>query len=200
MALDFPSGIGKVSIYWQPSSTVVSSTSLFTKVTQSYAYSGKKRLVSIEIPPLVIKQAKELHAFFCRLNGSEGTFLIGDGAGAESSGNYTGEIITVTNVSSDRSQITVSGFLPNVDEVLAAGDWIGVRNRLYTVTNSIDSDTNGHATIDLWPNAKPTLATSDTLAINDAKGEFRLTSWPAYGSEVYLLQSGFILEAEEVVT
>ena len=197
--ITLPSTPGPVSIKWSPISVVNEQESPFSLVSKVYAWSGQKRYVTVQLPPLNIDQAKEWSTFPYQLNGIEGTFYLRDEIGKYLRGFASG-VGRVKGANQTGIDLITDGWLPFTLDLFKRGDWIQVGSRLHTVLKDVDSSSTGEATLTLWPRIRT--APADNLVIpygEDAIGIFRLVSFPEYGWDVDLLMNGFAFQAKEAI-
>ena len=77
--------------------------------------------------------------------------------------------------------------------VFRAGDYIqlgsGSTARLHKILTDTNSDSEGKATLDIWPSLRSSPSNDDVVTIKDAKGVFRLATgqqaWSINSSDVY---------------
>lgn len=188
MILPLPSSPGFVSLAIKPESSVATSESGFSRKVQAYDWGGKRWNVTASLGVMSERDAKEWRAFFLRLNGKAGTFYLGDSAHGDPLGAALG---SPTLSAFAGNSMSVTGLAPSVVEQLAAGDWLQIGDRLYTVLESVDSDATGAATFTVWPSVPAGTALGVPVIIRGAVGEFRLTGFPEQTSRLDKLQAGF---------
>lgn len=90
------------------------------------------------------------------------------------------------------------------NNVFRAGDYIqlgsGSTAKLYKILTDTNSDSNGKATLDIWPSLRSSPSNEAVVTVQDAKGVFRLSSgtqsWYINSSGIYNIS----FEAMEVIT
>lgn len=199
MSLTHPTTPGFKEIEWLSESKVVLSESAFTFSQQVYAWPGKRRKVTATLPPMAVDLAKKWMGFFHSCNGPENTFFFYPTIDKTSSGNYSNETVTVDSINSARGEITVSGFTASVSDILLAGDWLSIRDRLYTVKEDLSSDGSGNGVIKVWPQAENAVVASDSVEIQNPRGVFRLTAMPSNIWTVNSLSRGITFNAVESI-
>jgi len=197
--IDHPTSPGFTGIKWSPRSAVATQESPFTFHEKTYVWAGQQRIVGIELPAMAMSDAKQWSTFGLELNGSEGTFYLRDSLGKYAQGAVTG-IGYVKGASQTGQDLITDGWAANVSGLFKKGDWIQVGTRLHTVLVDADSNASGEATLSLWPKIRT--APADNLELpygENAKGLFRLTSFPEFGWDVSRLMVGFTFQAKEVI-
>lgn len=102
------------------------------------------------------------------------------GSGWQASGGATVTVTPPKHASSAArsSTISIDGFLPMAERVLAAGDYIqagsGSTQRLYKVLTDADADTGGAVSVDVFPTVREAIADNTELSVIQCKGVFRL--------------------------
>lgn len=177
-------------------------TSPFTLSEQVQRHAGQRWGLSVSLPPMKRDAAEEWIAFLVALNGIEGTFVMGDPAGAAPRGVATGTPL-VDGGGQTGGVLNTKGWTASQTGILKAGDWIQLGSasapRLHKVLTDADSDGAGLASLDIWPNLRASPADNDPITISSAKGLFRLAGndqeWPVDEALFY----GIDFEAVEVV-
>lgn len=159
-------------------SVVAVSTSPYTYVDQVYAWPGQRWHFQVQYSALSREEAEELISRLIALNGREGTLLVGDASARTPRGAASGNPV-VDGADQSGNTLAVRGFTPSVSGQLKRGDYLqigdGSAARLYKCLSDADSDADGKAVLDIWPNLRPPApADGAALIFNDAKGVFRL--------------------------
>lgn len=145
----------------------------FTLVTQVQEYQGQAWLADVTLPFLTRAQAEPWHAWLLALNGSVGTFLLGDPLATLPQGAATGT--PLVNGGSQTGKILVTdGWNPSVTNILKAGDYIQIANRLYKIMQDVSSDGSGNASLDIFPRLRESPADNTSIVTVSPKGLFRL--------------------------
>lgn len=205
--LDFPD-LDIVAIRHSPRSAVTASRSPFSYAGDVQVYAGQRRVWRVELAPLTRESEQAaLEGFLMRLNGREGTFLLGDpvrGAprGAYDAGSDTPLLDSsgspAGNQARDRVLVT-DGWRNSGTGLLLQGDMIqlgsGATASLHTVLSDVDSDGTGAAEIDIWPGLRRTPNDNEALTLSAPKGLWKLVEAPDYDADpgVY----GVTLDIEE---
>jgi hypothetical protein len=180
--LDFPTITGVDSIKMMASDIVGMNISPFSGAQQVYRYTGQFWSADIALPPMKREKAEYWISFFLKLNGSYGTFLMGDPLGATARGVATGTPV-INGASQTGGSLVTDGWTPGTTGILKAGDYIqlgaGATSRLHKVLDDVDSDGSGNATLQIWPDLRESPSDNATITVTNAKGVFRLTSTQA---------------------
>ena len=173
------------------------SQSPFTAAQQVYKYSGQYWEADISLPPMKREVAEYWISFLLKLNGSYGTFLLGDPIGATARGVATGTPL-VKGASQSGNTLETDGWTTSVTGILKAGDYIqlgsGSTAKLHKVLDDVNSDGSGNATLTIFPDIRTSPADNSAIVVTSAKGVFRLTSgqtmWDINEASVYGITFG----------
>lgn len=173
------------------------SQSPFTAAQQVYKYSGQYWEADISLPPMKREVAEYWISFLLKLNGSYGTFLLGDPIGATARGVATGTPL-VNGGSQGGNTLVTDGWTSGVTGILKAGDYIqlgsGSTAKLHKVLDDVNSDGSGNATLTIFPDIRTSPADNSAIVVTSAKGVFRLTSgqtmWDINEASVYGITFG----------
>jgi hypothetical protein len=185
MAITYPLSLPTVTgirrVRFTMRSVVAIARSPFTLDSQVQAHQGQRWEAEVVLPPMARANAEMWLAFLAKLNGPEGTFLLGDLAAASPRGAATGTPL-VNGGGQTGNDLVTDGWTPSVTGILKAGDYIqlgaGATARLHKVLDDADSDAGGNATLTLWPKVTSSGSPADNAAIvtSSAQGVFRLAS------------------------
>lgn len=191
MAISYPLSLPSTDIAQVrlvANSMVGISQSPFTAVQQVYKYTGQYWEADISLPPMKRAVAEYWISFLLKLNGSYGTFLLGDPNGATPRGVATGTPL-VKGANQTGSDLITDGWTISTTGILKAGDYIQIGNYLHKVLDDVNSDSSGNATLTLFPDLRTSPADNATITVNSAKGLFRLssgqTSWDINEASIY---------------
>lgn len=173
------------------------SQSPFTAAQQVYKYSGQYWEADISLPPMKREVAEYWISFLLKLNGSYGTFLLGDPIGATARGVATGTPL-VKGASQGGNTLETDGWTSGVTGILKAGDYIqlgsGSTAKLHKVLDDVNSDGSGNATLTIFPDLRTSPADNAAIVVTSAKGVFRLTSgqtmWDINEASIYGITFG----------
>ena len=149
----------------------------FTFAEDIYDYPGRQWVAQVSLRRMNAAEAKAWSAFFARLDGRVGTFLLGSQLKAQPKGNPAGTP-RVKGAGQTGGELLTDGWTPDAPLVLAAGDHIqigsGLSARLYEVKENVDADAGGEATLKLWPRLYFAHADDEPIVTAGARGLFRL--------------------------
>ncbi|MCH8156488.1 MAG: hypothetical protein IID18_01840 [Nitrospinae bacterium] len=197
--LAMPTNRKPAGVRFTPFSVVGVSRSPFSLAQQVQEFDGQMWQAEVDLPKMFRNQAEEWIAFFLKLNGMRGTFLLGDPAGTLPRGVGTGTpLVKGAGQAARQDQLITDGWTISTTGILKAGDWLqigtGSSSHLHKVLDDADSDASGDATLTLWPKLREIPNDNETLSVNDAKGVFRLTTnempWELEAPERYQLSFG----------
>lgn len=207
--LDFPSA-AVFAVDYAPQHASAIGRSPFTLKGDVQAYQGQLRRWTVTLAPQQDQDTiAALETFLLKLNGREGTFLLGDPARASARGSYDSGSDTPlldsagspsVNLEGDRVLVT-DGWRSNQTGLLKAGDPIqlgsGATASLHTCLDDVDSDGSGIAEIDIWPRLRRTHADNAPLTITGAKGLWKLAGDPQWSVSPGLIYDGFTFDIVE---
>jgi hypothetical protein len=152
--------------------------------------------MTITLPRMSQQTAAPWRGFMAAAQGVLNVFQIGDPFGVLPQGVAHGApTCTGTNNAQGTNSLVTGGWAASVNNQLMAGDYIQIVNRLYQVTQNVNSDSSGNATIALWPSLREVPPNGTALILNNTKGIFRLgantRTWHADSSR--LVQMSFKL-------
>jgi len=186
--LNTPQSIGIENITLRQVNAVSVSRSPFTYDEQVFQYEGQRWEVDVTVATSLRDLAEPWVAFLSALQGQKGTFRLGDPNGVEPRGVASGSpVVDGSNQSGDT--LDIKGATGSVTGWLLAGDYIQVGNRLYKVLEDVDTNSDGTASLIVWPNVR--FDTDDGIQVitSNTKGLFRLgsnvNSWSINSSNAY---------------
>lgn len=190
LALPTTTGIAKIRL--SANSVVGISMSPFTAKQQVYKYTGQYWEAEISLPPMKRSEAEYWISFLLKLNGSYGTFLLGDPNGATARGVATGTPL-VNGANQTGNELVTDGWTTSTTGILKAGDYIqlgtGASAKLHKVLDDVDSDSSGNATITIWPDLRSAPSDNAAIVVSGAKGVFRLSTnqsdWDVNEASIY---------------
>lgn len=166
------------SIRQRPIAAVAVASSPFTLTEQVQAHQGDRWIMDLGFMPNTRADAEELSAFMLKLNGREGTFLLGVSTATSPRGTPTGAPI-VAGGSQSGKVLNIDGMTASSTGNYLVGDYIqlgsGVLTRLYKILNaSVDADGAGAASIDIWPRLRESPSDNEPIVSTNPRGTFRL--------------------------
>ena len=183
MAITYPLTLPSVGLFRRFSLTTQSanaeSVSPFTFQKQVQTHQGQIWRAGITLAPMRRVKAEQWRSFFLKLNGVQGTFLMGDLAAKLPRGIATGSP-QVDGAGQSGQSLLTKGWTSGITGILLEGDYIqigtGLTSRLYKNLNDVNSDGGGLATLDIWPRLRESPSDSAVIIVNNAEGLFRLDS------------------------
>jgi hypothetical protein len=169
-----------------PSSLVFTNTDFSAPANNPF--SGSQQIVdwqasmlsaSVQLPPMSSDGGgDDWSAFLMECRGMVNAFLIGDPTKKTPRGSMlvTGAAPLVDGASQQGYQLKTKGWQANKTGVLKRGDWVQIIYRLHKVLNDVDTDADGKATLDIYPQIRETPADGQALVTTNAQGLFRLAS------------------------
>ena len=208
--LSIPTTIGIEQIELRANNVVAVSESPFTFVQQTVVHGGQRWEASISIPPVRKDLAEEWVAFLLSLKGRRGTFYLGDPNMATPRGTVLaatsvtlGSATTVGGETVDLTKGTgpaKANFLRAGDYIqIGTGDGVNTPRTLHKVLTDTNLDSNGDATVDIWPHTRAVVASGTSVVHQSPTGVFRLasnvSSWSINNASAY----GISFDAVEVI-
>lgn len=171
--LTMPIKPGFRSIEWAHEVSVGVNQSPFNLTAQRYDWGGTLRIATITLPKMVPQLAKQWAGFFLKCRGPAGSFYLSDSAVAAADDKAKGSPL-INGASQTGTQIITDGWLPARAGILKAADWISIADQLYQLTDDVDTDAAGGATINIEPGIPAAYADDTALEIYAPRGVFRL--------------------------
>ncbi|MEG3640682.1 hypothetical protein [Magnetococcus sp. PR-3] len=184
----------------QKSVTAVSE-SPFTLQRQTQIYAERWQMI-MTIPVMRAAQARLWRVFLSQLSGKAHVFHCGITTETEPEGVGTGLPI-VEGAEQVGFTLNTTGWNPSIAGILKAGDLIqvgqGSLTRLYQLTADAASNSNGQASLSIWPRLRESPSDGVALTIHACKGTFYLDSneprWEVLPGGRYKLDSLALVEA-----
>lgn len=133
---------------------------------------------TLTLPKMTRTQAAQWLAFLMAARGAANCFLIGDPSMITPQGNPQGTPLVDNTITTNNTAMTTAlvtkGWLASTTRLLLPGDYIQIGNRLHVLLNTVNSDSGGAATLQLWPSLREQPANNAPVICNNAKGLFRL--------------------------
>ena len=188
--LTMPSTPAFVSQQWSTIRGTGMSESPFTGGQQTVEFAYAKWKAVLTLPPMRRPQASAWTAFFAKLHGRRGTFLLGDQDAKVpqinkiTAGTITGSVTLSSNADIGDTVLNISG-----TTAFKAGDYIQLGSsssaRLYLVVE----DQGGGSTIQVEPKLKTAVTSGSTVTYDSPQGLFRMDSnelmWDTNAVSVY---------------
>ena len=188
--LTMPSTPAFVSQQWSTIRGTGMSESPFTGGQQTVEFAYAKWKAVLTLPPMRRPQASAWTAFFAKLHGRRGTFLLGDQDAKVpqinkiTAGTINGDVTLSSNADIGDTILNITG-----TTAFKAGDYIQLgsasSSRLYIVVE----DQAGGSTIQVEPKLKASATSGSTVTYNSPQGLFRMDSnelmWDTNAVSVY---------------
>lgn len=225
-----PTHTGIESIRITQTQKVKGTRSPFSLVQQTIAHTGQQWFAEVNLPVMDHADARVWLAWLSALKGPSGTFTMGDPLGAAARGGADDysinglylDLVANFNVdfyaygadggvgyhvdgdSQTGSTLNIQGIAPNATGVLLAGDYVqlgtGSSSRLFMVTSDVDGDSDGKATLNLWPDIRTAPADNDYCYVANCTGLWRLANQEIMWQEIGANQYRISFSAESVVS
>lgn len=180
--LVLPSVGGIAKVRFTARSMVGLSASPWTAKQEIQVHQGQWWEADLVLGRAVRSVGEAWNAFRLKLNGKEGTFLLGDpwasvprGAAKDTPGTPL-----VNGASQTGNALVIDGAPSDVTGWLLEGDYIqlgtGATSQLHKVIEDADTDGGGNATLTIWPDLRSSPADGAAIVVSAAKGVFRLAS------------------------
>lgn len=176
-----------------PRTMVGFNQSPFTGAQQVYAWSGQWLAFQFSLPAMKDAVSGPWEAFFMALNGSEGSFYLGDSVRKVSLGNPSGSWQVGAGAVANSTVLP----LQNGAGSFAVGDWLQVgaatASRLHRVLQV------NVGSVDVFPRLRSAYAQGTAITYTNAKGIFRLAGLPSFRFDRAKVNDGLSFEAVEVL-
>lgn len=201
--LTLPDDDKVAAVTWRPVDVVALSASPFSGVAQVYRHPGQWLQADVTLVPMKRADAEAWVAFFLKLKGAYGTFLLRPPEAKTQLGAMAGAPACDGTQAAAAETLLVRDLTPNASNVWKAGDWIGLAQggttaRLHKVLHDVSADAGGKATLDIWPALRTSYAALAAIAYSQPKGAFRLTGNVPYDIGEALIY-GFGFSAAEAL-
>lgn len=200
--LSLPTHTGIASMNWAAESRVAVTESPFTLSQQVVKHAGQRWAGTYALPAMKREDAEVWNAFLLRLDGSFGTFLMGDPIAATPRGSAASTPGTPVVNGADQTghELAIDGLPASATGYLKSGDYIqlgsGSASKLHKVLEDVDSNASGEATLNIWPDLRSSPSDGATVAVSNAKGVFRLvdntTNWDIGSNSFYAISFSFV--------
>ena len=177
--LAFPTATGVARLRGVYRSVVGVGESPFTFQKQTAEWDGQRIEYDITLPAMTRANAMAWEAFFLKLNGQAGTFLMGPPHETTNRGSFGGTPM-VNGASQTGNTLAIDGASNGVTNWIRQGDWIqtgtGSTSRLRKQLDDANSDGSGNVSLTLWPAIRTALDDNAAIVTSAPKGIFRLAS------------------------
>ncbi len=189
--LDLPDArFASVRLFADQAQTYVESPFSFQGQVQDWG--GARWRAEISLPRLRHTPAQSWQSFLLRLNGMVGTFLMGDPRTCRARG-VGGGVPVVDGAGQTGATLNLRGAPTATVGWLLTGDYVqlgdGATSRLHKVLTSVDTDSSGGATLEIWPELRASPVDGDLITIDNPRGMWRLAepggAWVSGSSGFY---------------
>lgn len=166
---------------------------------QTVEAQGARWMATYSLPPMKRSQAAEWMAFLVQLRGRAGRFYGFDPKGKVPLGRAIAEIPLVKGDSQTGTSLITDGWSPSVANALKKGDYFSVNNELKMITENIDSDSGGNATLVFEPPLRASPTNNQAVTVESATcimmlSDDKQSMWDESTFKLY----GLSFSAEEV--
>jgi len=199
--LNHPVSPGIRNVTWRMHRAAAVMESPFTGSQQVLEWDYALWEAVVELPPMKREQAAEWQAFFMKMRGRVGTFLLADPDAKEPRGAVTGNGLISADASVGDDQVLIDVGQSNLSNALRTGDYVqigeGSSAQLHMVISDTNSNTSGIVIADIEPRIKQEALTGTAVVMQEPKAVFRLDEsvqgWDADQASLY----GFSFSCKE---
>ena len=202
--LDLPTNVGIVGSNWVLKRAVAVSASPFSGVQQVQEYDLALWQATISLPPMKRANAAYWQAFYLRLHGRLGTFLMGDPDAKQPRGTLSGggTLVTTSEVAVYAHEIPVVSSRLN-ETILKAGDYVqlgtGLSAKLHMVVSDATTNGSGTATLVVEPQIKQVVPISASVIFSNPRGLFRMDASELGWDSDHVSRFGFSFSCTEAL-
>jgi len=201
--LNHPTDVGFTATRFAMSRSVAVSESPFTGTQQVHEHDKALWIATVSLPPMKRATAAKWLAFFMKLHGRKGTFLLGDADCKTAQGAITGSVTLNTAIAIGDYDIELSTSLNSTSNVFKAGDYIqidtGSASKLHMIVEDASTNGSGVATVTIEPPIKTAASSGTTVTYSDAKGLFRMDTNELGWDADYLSKFGITFSCTEAL-
>lgn len=178
--LDLPTNVGIIGSGWKLKRAVAVSASPFSGVQQSQEYDLALWQATISLPPMKRADAAYWQAFFLKLHGRSGSFLMGDPDAKQPRGTLSGggSLVTSVSVAMFAHEVPVTCVGRSNQTILKVGDYVqfgaGASAKLHMVVADATTDGSGQTTLIVEPPLKAVVSISESVIFSNPRGVFRM--------------------------
>jgi len=176
--LTHPTDVGFTKSKFSIARAVAVAESPFTGAQQVHEYDKAQWKATITLPPMKRETAAKWIAFFMKLHGRKGTFLLGDPDCKTAQGNITGNVTLGADIGVGDYDISLATSANNITDAFKAGDYIqidtGGSAKLHMIVEDADTNGTGEATVTVEPPIKVARNLGTTVTYAGAQGLFRM--------------------------
>ncbi|MEK9699630.1 MAG: hypothetical protein VW270_27880 [Candidatus Poseidoniales archaeon] len=176
--LSYPTDVGFKASTFSISRTVAVVESPFTGTQQTHEHDRALWKATMSLPPMARSTASKWLAFFMKLHGRKGTFLLGDPDAKTAQGAITGSVTLNADIAIGDYDIELLTSLTSTSDVFKAGDYIQINTgssaKLHMIVEDADTDGSGVATVTVEPPIKTVQTATTDVIYSGAKGVFSM--------------------------
>jgi len=182
--LTVPSSPAPTKLKFAPRFAIGQSESPFTFQGEFFEHMGQQWVMEVSLPPMRKNDAENWISWGLALNGTMGTFYMGDSSNSMPRGSAAGTP-QVNGAGQQRSKtLATKGWTPST-AVLRIGDYIQLGYRLHKVLQDVTSDSSGEAVLDIFPRVRDVLTNGQAIITANPVGTWRLKAgieWDVAGA------------------
>lgn len=201
--LTHPTDVGFKQSKFSIARAVAVAESPFTGAQQVHEYDKAQWKATMTLPPMKRETAAKWIAFFMKLHGRKGTFLLGDPDCKTAQGNITGSVTLGADIDVGDYDISLSTSANNITDAFKAGDYIqidtGGSAKLHMIVEDADTDGTGGATVTVEPPIKVARTLGTTVTYAGAQGLFRMDVSELGWDADYLSRFGVTFSCSEAI-
>lgn len=199
--LSHPTDVGFTSTRFAMSRAVAVAQSPFTGSQQIQEHDMALWIATVSLPPMKRATAAKWLAFFMKLHGRKGTFLLGDADCKTAQGAISGIVTLNAAVAIGDYDVALLTSLNSTSNVFKAGDYIqigtGAASKLHMIVEDASTNGSGVATVTVEPPIKTAASSGTTVTYSDAKGLFRMDANELGWDADYLSRFGVTFSCTE---
>ena len=201
--LDLPSSSFTQS-NWKLKRAIAVSESPFTGAQQVHEYDYALWQAVMTLPPQKRSTAADWTAFFLKLHGRAGTFLMGDPDAKLPQGSITGGVSVRGDYSVGAHELELQTSVLSGTDVFKVGDYIqideGGSSKLHMIVETTGlTDGNGVISVDVEPYLKVSIPSGTTVIYENPKGLFRMDNSALGWDADYVSRYGFTFSCTEAI-
>ena len=201
--LSHPTDVGFKSSNFSISRSVAVVESPFTGTQQAHEHDRALWKATMSLPPMARSTAAKWLAFFMKLHGRKGTFLLGDPDCKTAQGAITGSVTTYGAIAIGAYDITLQTSLASTSNVFKAGDYIqidsGGSSKLHMIVEDANTDSDSRTTVTIEPTIKIAVSSGTSVTYSGAKGVFRMDANTLGWDADYMSRFGITFSCTEAL-
>jgi len=142
--------LAPATIEYKANPITAATTAVFTGGQQVFDWQQGFMEWSLSMPPISEEDWPAWSAFLKSCRGVTGVFQFGDPRRQSPRGSVAGAPV-VNGIGQTGYSLSTSGWTANSAGVLLPGDYIQLGYRLHECIDTVDADSLGHATFEIWP-------------------------------------------------